>query len=184
MKKVSVILADGFEEIEALTAVDLLRRAQIYVDTVSITEEYTVHGAHGINVQTEDLFEEVNFVESDMIVLPGGMPGTLNLDAHSGVRRVVKDFFEEGKYIGAICAGPTVLANLGLLKGKRITCHPTVEQDIQGAVITKVPVTVDNNVITGRGAGAAVDFALKLIEVLAGSEKAKEIGETIAYEMI
>ena len=99
------------------------------------------------------------------------MPGTLNLDAHSGVRRVVKDFFEEGKYIGAICAGPTVLANLGLLKGKRITCHPTVEQDIQGAVITKVPVTVDNNVITGRGAGAAVDFALKLIEVLAGSDK-------------
>ena len=184
MKKVSVILADGFEEIEALTAVDLLRRAQIYVDTVSITEEYTVHGAHGINVQTEDLFEEVNFVESDMIVLPGGMPGTLNLDAHSGVRRVVKDFFEEGKYIGAICAGPTVLANLGLLKGKRITCHPTVEQDIQGAVITKVPVTVDNNVITGRGAGAAVDFALKLIEVLAGSDKTKEIGEMIAYEKI
>lgn len=183
-EKVSVILADGFEEIEALTAVDLLRRAQIYVDTVSITEEYTVHGAHGINVQTEDLFEEVNFVESDMIVLPGGMPGTLNLDAHSGVRRVVKDFFEEGKYIGAICAGPTVLANLGLLKGKRITCHPTVEQDIQGAVITKVPVTVDNNVITGRGAGAAVDFALKLIEVLAGSDKAKEIGEMIAYEKI
>ena len=182
--KVYIFLADGFEEIEALTAVDLLRRAQIYVDTVSITEEYTVHGAHGINVQTEDLFEEVNFVESDMIVLPGGMPGTLNLDAHSGVRRVVKDFFEEGKYIGAICAGPTVLANLGLLKGKRITCHPTVEQDIQGAVITKVPVTVDNNVITGRGAGAAVDFALKLIEVLAGSEKAKEIGETIAYEKI
>ena len=183
-EKVSVILADGFEEIEALTAVDLLRRAQIYVDTVSITEEYTVHGAHGINVQTEDLFEEVNFVESDMIVLPGGMPGTLNLDAHSGVRRVVKDFFEEGKYIGAICAGPTVLANLGLLKGKRITCHPTVEQDIQGAVITKVPVTVDNNVITGRGAGAAVDFALKLIEVLVGSDKAKEIGEMIAYEKI
>ena len=182
--KVYIFLADGFEEIEALTAVDLLRRAQIYVDTVSITEEYTVHGAHGINVQTEDLFEEVNFVESDMIVLPGGMPGTLNLDAHSGVRRVVKDFFEEGKYIGAICAGPTVLANLGLLKGKRITCHPTVEQDIQGAVITKVPVTVDNNVITGRGAGAAVDFALKLIEVLAGSEKAKEIGETIEYEKI
>ena len=118
MKKVSVILADGFEEIEALTAVDLLRRAQIYVDTVSITEEYTVHGAHGINVQTEDLFEEVNFVESDMIVLPGGMPGTLNLDAHSGVRRVVKDFFEEGKYIGAICAGPTVLANLWPFEGQ------------------------------------------------------------------
>lgn len=95
MKKVSVILADGFEEVEALTVVDLLRRATIYVDTVSITEEYTVHGSHGINVQTEDLFEEVNFVESDMIVLPGGMPGTTHLDEHAGVRRVVKDFFEE-----------------------------------------------------------------------------------------
>ena len=95
MKKVSVILADGFEEIEALTVVDLLRRAQIFVDTVSATEEYTVHGAHGINVQTEDLFDEVNFVESDMIVLPGGMPGTTHLNEHAGVRRVVKDFYED-----------------------------------------------------------------------------------------
>ena len=112
MKKVSVILADGFEEIEALTVVDLLRRAQIYVGTVSATDEYIVHGAHGINVQTEDLFEEVNFVESDMIVLPGGMPGTTNLNDHAGVRRVVKDFYEEGKYVAAICAAPTVLANL------------------------------------------------------------------------
>ena len=120
MKKVSVILADGFEEIEALTVVDLLRRAQIYVGTVSATDEYIVHGAHGINVQTEDLFEEVNFVESDMIVLPGGMPGTTNLNDHAGVRRVVKDFYEEGKYVAAICAAPTVLANLGILKGKRI----------------------------------------------------------------
>ena len=101
MKKVSVILADGFEEVEALTVVDLLRRATIYVDTVSIMEDYTVHGAHGINVQTEDLFEEVNFVESDMIVLPGGMPGTKNLDAHAGVRRVVKGFYDEGKKIAA-----------------------------------------------------------------------------------
>ena len=131
MKKVSVILADGFEEIEALTVVDLLRRAQIYVGTVSATDEYIVHGAHGINVQTEDLFEEVNFVESDMIVLPGGMPGTTNLNDHAGVRRVVKDFYEEGKYVAAICAAPTVLANLGILKGKRITCFPTVQNQIQ-----------------------------------------------------
>ena len=184
MKKVSVILADGFEEIEGLTVVDIMRRAKIDVETISITGQKQINGAHKIIVEADRLFEETDFSDGDMLVLPGGMPGTLNLDAHSGVRRVVKDFFEEGKYIGAICAGPTVLANLGLLKGKRITCHPTVEQDIQGAVITKVPVTVDNNVITGRGAGAAVDFALKLIEVLAGSEKAKEIGETIAYEKI
>lgn len=182
MKKVSVILADGFEEIEALTVVDLLRRAKIYVGTVSITEEYTVHGAHGINVQAEDLFEEVNFVESDMIVLPGGMPGTTNLGEHSGVRRVVKDFFEEGKYIGAICAAPTVLGNLGLLKGKRVSCYPSVENEIQGAVMTRTAVTVDGSLVTSRGAGTAIDFALKLIEVLAGREKADEIADAIVYE--
>ena len=136
MKKVSVILADGFEEVEALTVVDLLRRATIYVDTVSIMDDYTVHGSHGINVQTEDLFEEVNFVGSDMIVLPGGMPGTKNLDAHAGVRRVVKGFFDEGKKIAAICAAPTVLGNMGLLKGKRISCYPSMEKEIQGAVIS------------------------------------------------
>ena len=130
MKKVSVLLADGFEEVEALTVVDLLRRATIYVDTVSVTEEYTVHGSHGINVQTEDLFEEVNFVESDMIVLPGGMPGTKNLDAHAGVRRVVKGFYDEGKKIGAICAAPTVLGNMGLLKGKRVSCYPSISHSI------------------------------------------------------
>lgn len=182
MKKVSVILADGFEEVEALTVVDLLRRATIYVDTVSIMEDYTVHGAHGINVQTEDLFEEVNFVESDMIVLPGGMPGTKNLDAHAGVRRVVKGFYDEGKKIGAICAAPTVLGNMGLLKGKRISCYPSVEKEIQGAVISGGSVTVDGNIITSRGVGTAIDFALKLIEVLSGPAKAKEIAESIVYE--
>ena len=116
MKKVTVLLADGFEEIEALTVVDLLRRAKVYVDTVSITDDYTVRGAHGIPVQTEDLITEIDFKESDMIVLPGGMPGTTNLNAHEGVRRVVKDFATEGKPIAAICAAPTVLGNLGLLK--------------------------------------------------------------------
>ena len=182
MKKVSVILADGFEEIEALTVVDLLRRAQIYVGTVSITDDYTVHGAHGINVQAEDLFEEVAFVESDMIVLPGGMPGTSNLNAHEGVRRVVKEFNRDGKYIGAICAAPIILGNLGLLKGKRVSCYPSVEQEIQGAVMTRTDVTVDGNLITSRGAGTAIAFALKLIEMLSGAEKAAEIAEAILYE--
>lgn len=182
MKKVSVILADGFEEIEALTVVDLLRRAQIYVGTVSITDDYTVHGAHGINVQAEDLFEEVAFVESDMIVLPGGMPGTSNLNAHEGVRRVVKEFNRDGKYIGAICAAPTILGNLGLLKGKRVSCYPSVEQEIQGAVMTRTDVTVDGNLITSRGAGTAIAFALKLIEMLSGAEKAAEIAEAVLYE--
>ena len=99
MKKVCVLLADGFEEIEGLTVVDLLRRAKIYVDTVSIMDDYIVHGAHGINVQTEDLFDEVDFEEFDMVVLPGGMPGTLNLKEHDGVRYVVKQYAKEGRFV-------------------------------------------------------------------------------------
>lgn len=181
MKKVSVILADGFEEIEALTAVDLLRRAQIYVDTVSITEEYTVHGAHGINVQTEDLFEEVNFAEFDMVVLPGGLPGTTYLNEHEGVRRVVKDFADNGKFVGAICAAPSILGGMGLLKGKRAACYPTVEDKLPGAVIMKLPVVRDGNIITSRGMGTAMEFALKLTEVLMGREDAVEIADSILF---
>lgn len=181
MKKAAVLLADGFEEIEALTAVDLLRRARIYVDTVSISDDYMVHGAHGINVQTEDLFEEVNFAEFDMIILPGGMPGTKNLEEHKGVLSVVKDFHENGKYIGAICAAPGILGAMGILKGKRAACYPSVEERLSGAVIMKVPVIQDGNIITSRGMGTAIDFALKLIEVLTDKLKAEEIADSIIY---
>lgn len=182
MKQVCVLLADGFEEVEALTAVDLLRRARVYVDTVSITEDYKVHGAHGINVQTEDLFEEVNFDEFDMIVLPGGMPGTTNLMAHPGVRQIVTAFAQAGKPVGAICAAPMILADLGLLQGKKATCYPSCEENMQGAVLTGAPVTVDGNLITSRGVGTAIDFALELISVLVGKEMAKKIASDIVYE--
>ena len=182
MKQVCVFLADGFEEVEALTAVDLLRRARVYVDTVSITDDYKVHGAHGINVQTEDLFEEVNFGEFDMIVLPGGMPGTLNLKNHAGVRKVVTAFAQAGKPVGAICAAPTVLADLGLLDGKKATCYPACEPDMIGAILTGAPVTVDGNLITSRGVGTAIDFALELIKVLVGQEMADKIASEIVYK--
>ena len=164
MKKVCVLLADGFEEIEGLTVVDLLRRAKIYVDTVSIMDDYIVHGAHGINVQTEDLFDEVDFEEFDMVVLPGGMPGTLNLKEHDGV-----------------CAAPTILKSLGLLEGRRATCYPGVEDEMENVILTETAVVVDDNIITSQGVGTAIDFALKLIEVLDGEEKAKEIAESIVF---
>lgn len=181
MKKVCVLLAEGFEEIEALTVVDLLRRARIYVDTVAVADEYMVRGSHGIAVQTEDLFTEADFEDTDMIVLPGGMPGTTNLGDHSGVRKLIRDFAEKEKYIAAICAAPTLLGNLGLLKGKRVTCYPSMEKQISGAVLTGAPVMVDGNIITGQGVGAAIEFALNLIAVLMGDEKAQEIAEAIVY---
>lgn len=181
MKKAAVLLADGFEEIEALTAVDLLRRARVYVDTISISDDYMVHGAHGINVQTEDRFEEVNFAEFDMIILPGGMPGTKNLEEHKGVQRVIRDFHQSGKYIGAICAAPGILGSMGILKGKRAACYPSVEERLSGAVIMKVPVVQDGNIITSRGMGTAIDFSLKLIEVLTDKLKAGEISDSIIY---
>lgn len=181
MKKAAVLLADGFEEIEALTVVDLLRRARIYVDTVSVSDEYMVDGSHGINVQTEDLFDEVDFSEFDMIVLPGGMPGTSNLQSHQGVCRIVREFCEEGRYVGAICAAPSILGNMGLLKGKRAACYPTVEDQLQGAVLVTSPVVQDGNIITSRGMGTAVDFGLKLVEVMTDKLKADEVAESIIY---
>lgn len=182
MKKVTVLLAEGFEEVEALTVVDLLRRAMVYVDTVSIGDDYMVRGGHGINVQTEDLFDEVDFVESDMIVLPGGMPGTTNLDAHEGVRRVVRDFYEEGKYVAAICAAPTIFGHMGILKGKHATCYPGMEDELEGAILSGNPVVTDKNIITSRGMGTAIDFGLKLVEVLVGGDKANEIGKSIVHK--
>ncbi|MCI9215603.1 DJ-1 family glyoxalase III [Lachnospiraceae bacterium 42-17] len=181
MKKVCVLLAEGFEEIEALTVVDLLRRARIYVDTAAVADEYMVRGSHGIAVQTEDLFSEVDFEDFDMLVLPGGLPGTTNLGDHSGVRKVIRDFAEKDKYIAAICAAPTLLGSLGLLKGKRATCYPSMEKQISGAVLTGAPVMSDGNIITGQGVGAAIEFALNLIAVLMGDEKAQEIAEAIVY---
>ncbi len=181
MKKVCVFLAEGFEEVEALTTVDLLRRAKVYVDTVSITGDYVVRGSNGITVQTEDLFEKVDFSEFDMVVLPGGMPGTKYLREHDGVKAVVKEFADAGKLVAAICAAPMVLSDLDLLKGKKATCYPACEPDVLGAIHTHAPVAVDGNIVTGQGVGAAIEFALKLIEKLESEEIAEEIAESIVY---
>ena len=176
------MLAEGLEEVECLAAVDVMIRCGIEVKLISMSGSLEVAGSHGLRIVTDMLWEDSAPEEADCIFLPGGMPGTKNLDSHAGVQRVVKDFFQEGKKIGAICAAPTVLSNLGLLKGKRVTCYPGVEKDIQGAALTGAPVTVDGNLITSQGVGTAIDFSLKLIEVLVGKEKADEIAESIVYE--
>ena len=181
MKKVCVLLADGFEEIEGLTVVDLLRRAKIYVDTISIMDDYIVHGAHGINVQTEDLFDEVDFDEFDMVVLPGGMPGTLNLKEHEGLRNLIGEFDKKKKYLAAICAAPSILSELGILKGRKACAYPSFEEGLACAQVVHEAAVTDGHVTTGRGMGAAIPFALKLTELLCGTEKANEIAESIVY---
>ena len=181
-KRVCVLLADGFEEIEGLTVVDLLRRAGVEVTTASITGELTIHGAHGIDVLADKLMEDVDYKVQDMVVLPGGMPGTLHLGKHKGVKEVLEQFYDEKKYIGAICAAPSVLGNLGLLNGRKATSYPGFEEQLHGAEILKEPVVVDDFIITSRGMGTAIDFALVLMAILIDEKKADEIRTSILYQ--
>jgi len=181
-KQICVFLADGFEEIEGLTVVDLLRRAGVKVTTVSIAESNMIHGAHGINVQADKLFDEVNYEEMDMVVLPGGMPGTLHLGEHQGVKAVLEQFYKEEKYIAAICAAPSVFGKYGFLKGRKATSYPGFEDALIGAEYIYEEVATDEFVITSRGLGTAIEFSLVLIEKLVTAEKAEEIKKAIIYK--
>ncbi len=181
-KQVCVFLADGFEEIEGLTVVDLLRRAGVEVTTASITGDKTIHGAHGIDVLADKLFDEVDYDAQDMVVLPGGMPGTLNLGEHSGIKEVLEKFHRAEKYIAAICAAPSVLGKYGILKGRRATSYPGFEEQLIGAECMTESVVRDGFVITSRGMGTAIPFALELVAVLVSEERARELGVSIIYE--
>ncbi|SEP92755.1 4-methyl-5(b-hydroxyethyl)-thiazole monophosphate biosynthesis [Lachnospiraceae bacterium NE2001] len=192
---VVVFLADGFEEIEGLTVVDLLRRAGINVTTLSINtdnendeEKRVVKGARGITVIADgyvtDKTADTVTKEADIVVLPGGMPGTLNLKADTRVRNSVTNMFNtDGKFVAAICAAPTVLADLGILEGKNATCYPGMEDQLTGAITKNdgTSVVVDGNVITSRGLGTAIDFSLKMIEILKDKDTADKIASSVVY---
>ena len=181
MSKVIVFLANGFEEIEGLTVVDLLRRAKIDTEMVSVMDGKQIKGSHGIKVTADSMFADVDFSDADVLVLPGGMPGTLNLGNHEGLCELLKKHYEAGKMVAAICAAPSVFGELGFLKGRIATCYPGFENKLEGAIVCATKVAVDENVITSRGLGTAIEFALKLIEVLVGLEKSMEIREGIIY---
>ncbi|MBQ9990329.1 MAG: DJ-1/PfpI family protein [Lachnospiraceae bacterium] len=178
---VGVFFAEGYEEIEALTVVDLLRRAEIETKMVSVTGNRQVTGSHQIPVQMDALLEEVDFSEIQMIVLPGGMPGTLVLEACAPLMEQVKAFHQEGKMIAAICAAPTIFGHLGLLEGEPACCYPGMEGDLTGAVVTDGPVARGRNIITSRGMGTAIDFGLAIIESIQGPEAARSMAEKIVY---
>lgn len=181
MGQVSIFLADGFEEIEGLTVVDLLRRAGISADMVSITGKRMIHGAHGIDIQADVLFEETDFGRTELLVLPGGMPGTLHLQEHQGLGKLLLEFHEKKKRIAAICAAPSVLGGLGLLRGKRACCYPSFEEKLTGAQVSYDAVCTDGHIVTGRGMGTAIPFALELIALLCGKEKSEEVGKSILF---
>jgi 4-methyl-5(b-hydroxyethyl)-thiazole monophosphate biosynthesis len=167
--KVCLQLADGFEEIEAISIVDVLRRAEIEVQMVSIMGKKEVVGAHQIAVLADILFEDVNYAQMDMIILPGGGPGTKNMSEHRGLAAILTKAANDGMWIAAICAAPTILGKLGLLEGKVATCYPGCEGQLTGADISSAVTTiVDGKTITSRGPGTSLEFALKIVEVLQG----------------
>lgn len=170
-----VFLANGFEEVEALTPVDVLRRLGCEVKTVGVGGS-EITGSHGITVKADLEEKDVETDGVEMVVLPGGLPGTLNLEKSPIVRAAVEATAKDGAWVCAICAAPSVLGHLGLLKGHKATCYPSFEQELTGAEVTGAPVEVSGNFITGRGAGAAMAFALKLGEALCGEEKARKVG--------
>lgn len=181
MSNVGIFLADGFEEIEGLTVVDLLRRANVEIDTISITGKKQVTGSHHITVMADKLYEEVEEKIYDMVVLPGGMPGTKYLGEHDGLVRLLKKYAEEKRNIAAICAAPSVLGDNGILKGKKAICYPSFEERLEGAIVTLQSVVVDENIITSRGMGTAIDFGLAIIEKLLDKETALKVKDSICY---
>ena len=176
-----VFLANGFEEIEALATVDILRRAELDVKTVGVGGK-TVTGSHGIPVTADIEEKDVTTDDMELVVLPGGMPGTLNLKAHEGLKEQILTFNSQGKYLAAICAAPTVLSELGILKGKKACAYPSFEEELDCGEVLKVPAVTDGNITTGRGMGAAIPFALRLAAILCGDEKAEEIRKSVVYE--
>lgn len=181
MKKVCIFLAEGFEEIEALTVVDLLRRAAIDIEMIAVTGSKEVTGSHNITVLADELLEEIDFDTVDMLVLPGGMPGTKNLEANDKLMNELDDFYKKGKDIAAICAAPRILGHRGMLKGIKACSFPEFESHLDGAEVSKNPVETAGNIITGRGMGCAIDFGLAIIEKIKGREEADTLAAKIVY---
>ena len=180
MKRACVLLASGFEETEALTVADLLRRAGVEVTLAAVSDKLSVTGANGITVLADKFLRDADLKDTDLLVLPGGMPGTTNLEACDTVQKAIDTFDREKKYIGAICAAPAVLLGKAhRLKGRRATCYPGMESFLSEGTAVTDPVVVSDHFITSRGIGTAIPFALQLIELLFDRGKADSIAEGV-----
>ena len=175
MKAVCIFLAEGFEEMEAMFPLDVMRRGGLNVKTVSVTGEKTVVSSHQVPIVADMLFEDLKEEDVEMVVLPGGLPGATNLDAHEGLGKLIMTFAEAGRPLSAICAAPLVYGKRGLLKGKKVTCYPGFEKYLEGAEYTAALVEKDGNFITGKGPGAAMAFSFAIAEKYVGAEKVTEL---------
>ena len=178
VKMIAIMIADGFEEIEALTPVDVLRRAGLDARTVAVGSKVAV-GSHGIAIVCDMTADEVNLDELTMVVFPGGMPRSLNLDASPYADKFIDAVKKNGGRIAAICAAPLVLGRRGLLEGKRAICYPGFENELKGATVENAPVVTDGSITTAIGMGAALPFSLELVRLILGEEKAKSIADAI-----
>lgn len=169
MKTIFIFLTTGFEDIEAIATIDILRRAELNVKSVSLTDSKQVMSSHQILVTADLMFDQVDFSEAELLILPGG---TTRFNEHENMKKELLAFANKGEKVAAICASPMVLGGLGLLDGKKATCYPGFEQYLKDATLqTDKSVVVDGNITTGRGPGLTIDFALNLVEQLAGEEK-------------
>ncbi len=181
MSKVYVFLADGFEEIEGLTVVDMLRRAGVEVCMTSIMGKKEITGSHNIKTEADALFEECDFSDADICVLPGGMPGTRYLGENKALVSLLLERDKKQERIAAICAAPTVFGDNGILKGRKAVCYPGMEDRLTGAEVSADAVVTDGHITTSRGMGTAIPFALELISILCGKEKADALAKAIVY---
>lgn len=184
MSRIGIFMADGCEEIEGLTVVDVVRRAKMEIKMISITGKREVTSSHGVTFLADALASEVNYDELDGIVLPGGMPGTLNLGADATVNEVIHKFAAEGKLVAAICAAPSVLGAAGILEGKRATCHPGFEEKLTRAQTSEDSVVVDGNIITSRGMGTAIPFALEIVRYYADDAAVEQVKTGLVYHVV
>ena len=183
MKSALVIVAEGFEEIEALTVVDILRRAGVSCDLCSLQGE-VVEGAHGVKVICDTYIDHENTANYDAIILPGGMPGTNNLRNSAHTLDLIREYYSNGKLIAAICAAPIVLAEAGLLKGRTITSYPSFTEELDHCIYKEVPVIVDENIITSRGPATALPFAFEILKQLGLLEEEKKLEEDTLFSIV
>lgn len=181
MGKAAIFLATGFEEIEAISVIDILRRKNVDVEIISVSGMEYIEGAHGIFVKSDALFFSIDYSDYELFILPGGMPGATNLMKHEGLCELLKTSYENGKKVAAICAAPSVLGEIGILNGKKVTCYPGFEKQCIGAEIVDEDVVVDGNITTARGAGVAMEFGFTLLKAYCSDEEIEELKGKMQY---